>query len=463
MFRWATEAAPLARLARPAASPVARLGGPARTRVIALFAAILGLQSADLATIGAAGGQLEAALGIGHVQLGLLASVSSLVSAAATLPFGVLADRAPRVRLLAGAITLWGAAMVAAGLSDSYGELLVTRVVLGLLTAAAGPVMASLMGDLFPAEERARVYGLVLSGELFGLGFGFMLSGNIAGVLSWRWAFWALALPAAGLAALLLRKLPEPARGGQSRLEPGDREILPAEAAPRQSLEGRRDSLWGAVRHVVRVRTNIVLIAVSAALYFFFGGLETFGVIFVRRQYGLGQSAATSMVTLLGIGALAGVLSGGRIADRLLGRGRPDARVVVAAAGFLVAVALVFAPFLAAWPLLVAMPLYIAGTAALTCANPALDAARLDVMPSGLWGRAEAIRTALRALAVASAPLLFGALSTAIGEGGGEGLRLTFLVMLAPLAIAGVALLAAREGYRRDVAAAALDEEASSR
>jgi predicted MFS family arabinose efflux permease len=467
--------APFRDASRPArADAPARSGGPTRAWVIALLAGVLGLQSADLATVGAAGGQIETALGIGHFELGLLAATSSLLAAVTTLPFGLLADRAPRVRLLAASVALWGVAMIAAGFSDSYGALLFSRVFLGVVVAAAGPLLASLMGDLFPGEERAEVYGLVLSGELVGLGFGFLLSGNVAGLLSWRWAFWVMAPPAVALAALLLRMLPEPARGGQRRLgggRPRQGDRLARRMARRERIEPRRGAvlkedpsslgLRAAFRYVLRVRTNVALIIVSATLYFFLGGLETFGVIFVRRQYGLGQSEATSMLALLGLGALLGVLLGGRIADRMLRRGHLDARIVVAATGLAVAVALVFAPFLGAWALPVAMPLFIAGTAALTCSNPALDAARLDVMPAALWGRAEALRTALRALAVAGAPLLVGGLSTAIGEGGGKGLRLTFLIMLAPPAIAAAILFLARQTYRGDVAAAALSEGSS--
>jgi MFS family permease len=470
VFEWASEVLPTSLIAseRPHAQQVgpSPLAGTARARAIALLAAVLALQSADLATVGAVGGQLEGALGIDHFQLGLLAAAATIFAAAATLPFGVLADRLPRVRLLAASVGLWALAMLAAGFAGSFATLLGCRVLLGVVVAAAGPLLASLMGDLFPSAERARIYGYVLSGELLGAGFGFLVSGNVAGLLSWRWAFWVLVAPAAALAWALLRGLPEPPRGGGAQ---GHGERLAQRVAGRQGVRPRRAaimrrdpaqlSLRQAAAYVLRVRTNVVLIIVSATGYLFLGGVEVFGVIFMRRQYGLSQTAATTMLTLLGVGALAGVQVGGRVADRLLARGRLDARVLVAALAFGVAAGIAFLPFLGAWPLAAAMPLFVVATAALTCGNPPLDAARLDVVPAPLWGRAEAIRTVLRSLAVTAAPLLFGWLAGAIGGGHGEGLRLSFLIMLAPLCAAGLILLYARRTYPGDVAAASLSEE----
>ena len=202
-----------------------RLGGPARRRVIALLASVLALQSADFGTVGAVATQLERAFHIHHAQLGLLASSSLLVGALATVPAGVLTDRLRQVRLLAGTIALWSVAMVAMGAAPSFGFEMVARLGLGAVGAAAGPAVASLTGDLFPRRERARIYGFVLTGELVGAAFGFLISGNVAAALSWRFAFWVLAIPSAALAWALPLSLPEPARGGASRLPSGAKRI----------------------------------------------------------------------------------------------------------------------------------------------------------------------------------------------------------------------------------------------
>lgn len=214
------------------------VGGHGRLTVVSLLAGVLALQGADLATVGATGVQLQTAFGVGNTGLGLLVTVSAGIAALATLPAGILADRVDRVRLLTGAILIWSTTMLVCGASSSYLMLLVSRVALGAVVATAFPAVASLTGDLVPAVDRGRVYGFVLAGELVSGGFGFLVCGHVAELLSWRWGFWVLAPPGYLLAWAVHRWLPEPARGGASRLQPGDTEILSAARAP-SSAAGR--------------------------------------------------------------------------------------------------------------------------------------------------------------------------------------------------------------------------------
>jgi hypothetical protein len=65
-----------------------------------------------------------------------------------------------------------------------------------------------------------------------------------------------------------------------------------------------------------------------------------------------------------------------------------------------------------------AVPLLIVAGAGLGAPNPPLDAARLDIMPASLWGRAEGVRTMVRNTAQAGAPLLFGVIADTLGGGG---------------------------------------------
>jgi hypothetical protein len=108
---------------------------------------------------------------------------------------------------------------------------------------------------------------------------------------------------------------------------------------------------------------------------------------------------------------------------------------------------------------------FTAGAAGLAAANPPLDAARLDIVPSGLWGRAESLRTVLRLAAEAVAPVSFGFAADLLGGEGGRtgasGLRDAFLIMLVPLLANAVLIVRARRTYLTDAATAAAAEKGS--
>jgi hypothetical protein len=101
------------------------------------------------------------------------------------------------------------------------------------------------------------------------------------------------------------------------------------------------------------------------------------------------------------------------------------------------------------------VPLLVAAGFLLAAANPPLDAARLDVMPPRLWGRAEGTRSVVRTGLEALAPVAFGAVAAQIfgGEDRG-GLQATFLIMSVPLLASGLVLLLARDTYLADATAA---------
>jgi predicted MFS family arabinose efflux permease len=480
---------------------------------------VLALNGADGAAVGAIAAQLSPGLQISNVELGLLVTVSSLVGALATVPVGILTDKTRRVRLLSVSVLLWGAAEAASGLATSYTMLVFTRLALGAVTATAGPTVASLTGDLFPPGERSRIYSFIITGELAGAGFGVVVAGLVSGWFGWRAGFIVLAVPSVVLAWVLYRHLPEPARGGQSRLEPGAAEIVSAEeaarrpdtapgaagATPGKAPDGPSDdavlrqveergvapdegvvaagsdparmNTWQAVRYVLLVRTNVVIIVASSLGYFFLAGLRTFAVIYTRGHFGIGQGLTVALLAAVGAAAVLGLLVAGRTADRLLELGHLDARLVVGGVGYLAAAALML-PGLLSTTLLLSLPLLMLAAAALAAPNPPLDAARLDVVPAQLWGRAEGVRTAMRYTLEAFAPLLFGLVSEQFGGGPAtvgpsgsvsvsgaagmrrvDGLQVAFLLMVVPLAGAGLLLLLLqRRHYAVDVASAAETE-----
>ncbi len=478
----------------------ALLGGPARTYVIVLFACLLGLEAADLSAVGAAASELRSALHIDDTELGLLAALPSLSAAIAALPVGMLTDRVRRVPMLVIGVVIWAGAMIACSAADSFGQLLIFRIGLGAATAVAGPTLASLTGDFFLPSERSRVYGFILTGELIGTGFGLLVSGELAAVFGWRAAFWSLAPFALALAYFLIR-LPEPSRGGTSMLRPGAEEIpvrhvadarapaeggghrqaapghdpamvravLREEAQPLQELvldvDPSRLSIRRAVEYVLAVKTNVAIIIASALGYFFTAGIRTFGVLYLHQHFRVVSALATLMLMVVSSGALIGTIGGGRLSDWLLSRGHTKARILIGGWGYIIAGALLIPGVLVA-RFTIALPLLILAGIALSAPNPAIDAARLDIIHSRLWGRAEGVRSVLRTSSVAIAPLLFGAIADLIGgnsphaaarsgySASAVGLQYTFVIMVVPMVIAGIVLLRVRKRYPREVASA---------
>ena len=410
----------------------AEAGETERLKPIVLLALVVGLQSADAGTVGALVVPLTQSLHINNIQVGLLVTVSTCVGALATLLAGPLADRTVWVRLLWMALLLCSAAMALSAASPSYGWLLACRVGLGAGVAVSGPVVASLVGDYFRPAERGRVYGLVLAGEGTCTAVGLLVAGEL-GAVSWRLGFGWLAVVGFTLAIAVATMLREPLRGGIENV--------------------RRRSVWKDLRRVLSIRTNVVLIVASSFGYFFSTGLSTFGVALLCGRFHVGQAIATVLICLLGVGALIGMLSSGRIADRLTNRGYISARIVLGGAAFLAAAAFIL-PTLLADNLLLALTFAVLAGIALGGVNPPLNAARLDIVHSRLWGTAEAVRSTLVSISTGLAPLVFGAVSTTLGSTA-SALGDTFLIMLVTLIVAaGLLLGLARRTYPRDIATA---------
>lgn len=443
------------------------VGGPGRLRVVLLLGMVIALDGADKATVSVNADSLEQVFGIGPTAIGLLVSATSLAGGVATVPAGILTDRVTRTRLLGISVILWGVAMVGAAAAPSYSLLLAARIALGVVTATAGPAIASLVGDFFPARERARLYGYILAGELCGTGFGYVVSANLAELLSWRVSFGWLALPGSLLAWRLFR-LPDPPRGGgngddgretQAPSPSAERVVRAAGSEPRPEAVLREDprqmSVWHAFRYVLGIRTVLLMIVASALGYFFFAGVRSFGVLYVTGHFGVSKSVAGALTIVIGAGMLAGLMAGGRMPDVALRRGYAGGRVLVPAVA-LIAAGLVMAPGIIATSLITALPLLTLGSGLLAAANPPLDAARLDIVPPLLWGRSEAARTLVRSVSESSAPVLFGVLASGVfaSHGPTGGLEAAFLVCLVPLLAAGLLSLLALRTYPRDVATA---------
>lgn len=499
---------------------VKRVGGAARARVITLFALVLALNGADSSTVGAIAPQLESALKISNTEIGLLVSVSLLIGAVFTIPVGLFVDRSRRMPLLVISVVLFSLASLVSAFAGSFSSLLLTRLLLGAVAATAGPAIASLSGDYFDANERGLIWSYILVGEAIGTAFGFIVSGFVASLIDWRAAFVVLGLPGFWLARELWRTVPEPLRGGQSHLEVGDVDVEQAvqrgaaqagrepsspeaEPAPDASHEALREAarragavpnpklvlhedpstmgLGSSLRYLFSIPSNLLMIVGSSLGYFYFAGLQTFALLFVKGHFNASQPEAELFLALLVVGAVVGTLAGGRIPDILLARGYVSARVWFPGACYAGA-ALMLIPGFVGSSITPAIWFDVIGAALISAANPPLQAARLDIVPAGLWGRAQSALTVVRSLAQALAPLVFGGVSQLISgilptqvpigdvkrhvkglsSHATNGLEVTFLVMLVALGAAGYLLFRARATFASDVATAAASEPDTS-
>lgn len=364
--------------------PPAARAGSGRPRLLWALFAVYALDRADRTLVGALAPSLKAAFALSNTQIGLLGTAYAIVSALATVPAGVVTDRVNRTRMLALALVLWAVAMLLTGAAVTFGVLLGSRAFLGIVQAVAGPVVPSLTGDLVGEGQRGRAMAVVDSGQLVGLGLGYVVAGVASALLDWRAAFFALA-PLAGLLAMVLWDAPEPERAAR---DDGSAPI----------------SLWQAAGVVLRVRTNVLAIVSSAIGQYFFAGLSTFAVVYVTEQYGISQAQADLGLPLLGVAAIGGLVAGARLGDRWRRGGHRSGRVWVAAVSYVLAAAFAV-PAMVTHSLLLAVPMIMLGVAFLNAATPTLDAIRLDVIRPDLRGRSESIRTLVLTAFEGSAPL----------------------------------------------------------
>lgn len=100
---------------------------------------------------------LKESLSLSDTQIGALGGFAlTLVSALAILPLGWLVDRVNRLRLLAACIAIWSASTVGFALAQSFEGLFGFAMGIAVGEAVLGPIMYSLIADMFPRDKWVR-------------------------------------------------------------------------------------------------------------------------------------------------------------------------------------------------------------------------------------------------------------------------------------------------------------------
>jgi predicted MFS family arabinose efflux permease len=152
-------------------------------------------------------GSLAHAFHTGSGSAGLTVT-GSQVGYAVGLAFLVpLGDIAPRRRLVPVLLLATAGAMAVSALAPSLNVLVAVSVLVGLGSVAV-QVLVPFAASLASEARRGRVVGTVMSGLLLGILLARTLAGIVAGASSWRVVYWAGAVAAVILAAVLWRVLP---------------------------------------------------------------------------------------------------------------------------------------------------------------------------------------------------------------------------------------------------------------
>jgi MFS family permease len=244
---------------------------------------------------------LRDAFGLKDAKLGLLTTVFLIPHAVATLPFGWAGDRYDRRRVIALGMLLASVAGAAGALAQTTTQLAVSRAVVGFGTAAVVPVANSILGQIYEGPRKASRMAIFNLGLLFGgvTGFGVGLIAGFPAVVV------VLAVPGI-LMSLWLLALPVPP-------VPVAHDHV---SLPRYILQlGKLFVIEG--RELLRIPTLRWLMLSTTAMAFAAGGFTAWLIDFLERDKQMSQENATTLLMISFVGAVAGIIFGGRLSDRM--------------------------------------------------------------------------------------------------------------------------------------------------
>jgi predicted MFS family arabinose efflux permease len=315
--------------------------------VLALLCLVYVLNFLDRQLLSILAKPIQDDLSISDGQLGRLGGLYfALFYCILGVPVAWLADRGNRVRVLTVACALWSVATVACGMAQSYSQLAMARMSVGIGEAGGVPPSYSIISDYFPASRRGTALGLFNLGPPIGQALGVACGAKIAAAYDWRLAF--VLLGAAGLiaAAAVWGTIREPKRGATD----APVRITAATDRPEEAVR-----FWATLR-MFATRPTLALVSLAAgATQFVTYATLGFTTLFLMREKAVTlDEIAIWYALVLGIGVSAGIFLSGRLIDRFAERS-PQVY------GFLPAIALAVAvPFFIGfvyaptWPVAVA-------------------------------------------------------------------------------------------------------------
>jgi MFS family permease len=306
-----------------------------RNYVIALLWLVMLLRFVDLQIISVLLESIRKEFGVSDTQLGLLSGLAfALFYGTLGIPIAWLADRSNRRNIIAAALGLWSAMTAVCGFANSFVQLFLARVGVGVGEAGGQPPAYSLISDYVPAEKRSSVFAILSSAVPFGVFTGFIIGGWVNALWGWRAAFMVVGIPGVLLAILIRFTLREPPRG----------------AAERRAVETNPIPFAEALRHLWNVRSYRHLVLATSIFTLGAIGSGIWIPSFFVRVHGMPQpEVATWLAFIYGGGGVLGATLGGALADRLV-RTTGDSRWFAWMSAIASACILPFSLFVYLWP-----------------------------------------------------------------------------------------------------------------
>ncbi len=237
---------------------------------------------------------------LSNTQVGYLTSAFLGFYMVAAPFVGPLADRYSRKRIIMLGAMFWSGLTLLTAFTHTYWELLVRHTLVGIGEATFVTIAPTFVADLFPENQRGRIFGIFYLAIPVGTAAGYLLGGKLGPDFGWRFPFYIAAAPGF-LLALAVAFLPEPPRGQFDSV---------TETPERGTLLGlaRNPAFW------------TVTLGMAAGT-FSLGGIQVWMPTFlsVARGYSLKEANEMFGIIVVVCGIVAS-LAGGWLGDILLPR-----------------------------------------------------------------------------------------------------------------------------------------------
>jgi sugar phosphate permease len=295
-----------------------------RSYVLVVLVIVYTFNFIDRQIVGILAVPIKAELHLSDSQLGLMGGLAfALFYTLLGIPIARLADRVSRTGIMTAALALWSLMTALCGVTHSFAQLFMARVGVGVGEAGGVAPAYSLICDYFPTKERARALSVYSFGIPIGSAVGIVLGGFITSLMSWRMAFFIVGLAGLLITPLLKLTVREPPRGGLDPAPTGSARASGAASIVSSGNAANAPSLLQVIELLARKPSfwGLALGAASASMMGY--GLFFWAPSFLVRSFHLSLlQASLGYGTLVLVGGLFGIWSGGVLADRYGGKRR---------------------------------------------------------------------------------------------------------------------------------------------